>query len=85
METEQRRIVELQEKKLNYLKKYSNNLIQSIIKSKMLEMIQYNTSICTKKSEKNTNTNCFINCINKRYEVSELLIEVKKFNLALIN
>lgn len=81
MEAEQRRIVELQEKKLNYLKNYSNNLIQSIVKSKMLEMIQFNTSVCSKKCENSSNKTCFVNCINKRYQLTELLIDVKPFTI----
>jgi len=76
METEQRRIVELQEKKLTHLKKYSNNVIQSIIKSKMLEMLENNTSFCLKKTGYDTKSDYFIKCLNKRYELSEMIIEV---------
>lgn len=77
MEADQRRIVELQEKKLNYLKNYSNNLLSSIIKSKILDMIHNNTNICLKKCVLNANNLCFSNCINKKYQISEVLIDVK--------
>jgi len=79
MEADQRRIVELQEKKLDYLNKYSNNLVRSIIKSKILEIIQDNTSICMKKCGNNPKSTCFLNCVNKRYEITELLIDVISF------
>ena len=77
MEASQRIIVESQEKKLNYIKNYSNNLLTSMIKSKKLELIQMNTNNCIKVCVNNIDNSCFYNCINKRYQISELLLDVK--------
>lgn len=76
MEAEQRKIVEIQEKKLNYIKNNGINLMKSFMKSKFLQMIQNNTANCQKICENILNENCIKNCINKRYVLTEILMEV---------
>jgi hypothetical protein len=81
MHSDQRKIVELQKKKVEYMRQYSQNLLSSILKSKYLELIENNTLYCLnyKKNLVNLDKNFISNCLNKRVQISDVLIEVFRF------
>ena len=81
MQADQRKIVEMQKKKVEYIKMYSENLILSHLKSKYLELINNNTNYCFKYRENfNILDKQFLsNCLNKRVQISDQLIEVYFF------
>ena len=78
MQADQRKIVEMQKKKVDYMRMYSQNLLSSIVKSKYFELIENNTKYCFDYKEKFhiLDQQFITNCLNKRVQISDQLVEV---------
>ena len=85
MQADQRKIVEMQKKKVDYMRIYSENIVLSILKSKYLELIENNTNFCFKYRENfNILDKKFLsNCLNKRVQISDQLVEVLNYYIIL--
>jgi len=82
MQADQRIIVEMQKKKVEYMRMYSQNVLSSIIKSKYFELIENNTNYCFnyKNNFHILDKQFLSNCLNKRVQISDQLIEVYFIN-----